>query len=284
VKEDGPNAGQVIYLDRQQWNDCGAGKYMKSWDIVRSGDANSHIKIPMSCCSVNPEPQTVTGTVTNALSGNGEEGVTVTISSGNVVRTGVTDAGGSFSLEAPPGPATVQYFKVNFINTTTPFTISSSEPTKIHGSMSPSMPPNDWRFVLEWDKPHDGKHDLDSHTMFSTCTNVYWHHRTSTCGGMTVKMDRDDTEGNEPETTTIHDVDKCDTSCKVVFKVKDFSASTSSVDTGNFSTASVSIMNGAYSIRAFNVSEGVTQGTFWSVFYLNTKTGELKPCTKSDCP
>jgi len=295
--DDGPGLGELMYLDRHNVACPAATPYLSKWDILRTdGGPGAHIKMVYGCVIAAPTPaptpapptpapmQVVTGQVVNSQNAQGEEGVTVTIIAGDTERSKVTNATGHFIIEAPAGNATISYFKEAFINESNNLTISSTERTDVHGTVSPAMPPDDWRIILQWG---EFPKDLDSYTTFGAC-DIKFSKKSGTCfEGLTANLDVDSRHGFGPETTTLSGASKCQKrgDCKAVFKVKQFSGDRNLSTSG----ATVFLKNGNHSVQTFNVNggpeNGIIVGRWWYVFYLYPRTGEVHPCTStSDCP
>jgi len=168
-----------------------------------------------------------------------------------------------------------------------------------------------WTIVLTWTK---GPQDLDSVTTFGECegpgkqtkrdfpdwtpkgnggtkTSVYWDAPGRRCVdsiGMEGKQDIDNTniygtghgKGDTPETTTITKVDTFDG--KIFFKVvkMDFWGNEGTVDT---SDAMVEV-HGPETEKVFTVAKVGHEGVLsddkktWFVFYIDAKTGVVRPC------
>ena len=136
-------------------------------------------------------------------------------------------------------------------------------------SMSDSLEDNQMRVVLTWgEKPRD----LDSHLIYHLSNgedgHIYYNKPESMVNNVCIaKLDRDDTKGYGPETTTIYDDETGD----YTFYVENFSKETGLGD-GN-AMVKVYLGNQQVPLYTFTVPDG--RGKIWTVFKYNSAAGRL---------
>lgn len=223
-------------------------------------------------------PGTVSGTIKNAFTGLGLNGVVVNFRSGintttgAIVATTTTDSSGNYTDSTLPGRNyTAEAILPGY--TTGYFTVTSlgtlARPNQ-DGTINPTLPAGQTRAILTWG---DIPFDLDSHMSgpLSGSTSrfhVYYSSRGSSTAAPFANLDVDDTSGYGPETTSIYQ----QTAGTYRFSVYDF---TNGSITNSFqlsaSGAKVRIYNSTGLIATFNVPANQS-GTLWSVFELNGNT------------
>jgi len=177
------------------------------------------------------EPRvSVEGEVTDAQSASKKlSGVTVKFYKRNeVVGTTTSDWSGRFSSLVPTGDIRITGEKDGYIEQSLVVHVGG-QIRKGQGAdlaLSKEMPAGSWRVVLTW---AEHSRDLDSHTYFGNNRDKHVYYpssaREKSAYGVDVVLDRDDTDGFGPETTTFSNVGQCTagkTKCLLVFKVKNY--------------------------------------------------------------
>lgn len=221
---------------------------------------------------------TITGRITNALTGQGLAGATLqlrsgaNISTGTVIATATTSSTGDYTLTANSGTYTIAISLTGFV--TTDFVcvaVGGRAIANQNASISPVLAGNDLRIVLSWGATPS---DLDSHftgpTTGSSRFHVYYVSRSTTG----VNLDVDDTSSFGPETITVSQF----LPGVYRYSVHDFSnrGSTSSTVMSNQSNAQVRVFQGSTQIATFNVPSGQT-GNLWTVFELDGASRTITP-------
>jgi len=232
----------------------------------------------------------VEGRITDATNMETLSGAQVVIKQGDIEITRTTNNRGVFDAEGvPSGDVEMLITKDGYISAEKPVHVtgSISAGTGADISMSPVLPADGWRVVLNWEAT---PRDLDSHFYFegSSC-HMYWARRHVSCGafgGVSATLDVDDVNGRGPETSTLMNLDSCQgrSSCKIVFKVHNYSRNPGWAE----SAAVVKLYNGMSEVGTYHVgTDGVESGSgrrqYWSVFQLDGLTGQITTCTSAGC-
>jgi|YNPBryBLVA2012_1023415.scaffolds.fasta_scaffold07034_2 uncharacterized protein YfaP (DUF2135 family) len=221
-------------------------------------------------------PGSISGRVTNALTGNGLPGVSVSIrsgynvTSGTVIGTTTTDGAGDYSFTGlTPGYYTIQISGTGYTTTWVSVIVIGGQTTpNQNASVTPVLAAGQTRIVLTWGET---PRDLDSHITFPDLNNpgqrahVYYSNKLYQYGGTTyVELDVDDTSSYGPETTTIY----VQTSGMYRFSVHDYTNASYNPSTALAnSQAVVKVYQGSGLVATFNVPN--QPGTLWRVFELN---------------
>lgn len=149
-----------------------------------------------------PEPATgaVQGQVTDAVSGNPIAGAQVCIQGTNQCAT--ASENGNYSIPDVPGEHALDVTAPGYIAVDgQPVTIQPGETTTRPVAMSPELAKGEVRIVLEWEKDPS---DLDSYLWFPSQTAPIYYNNDGKAGpSSSPRLDRDDTDGEGPETITI---------------------------------------------------------------------------------
>lgn len=226
---------------------------------------------------------TVTGTITDALTGSSVNDVTynvrkgLNISEGDVIATGT--ASGSYSLDLEPGYYSLEFSKDGYIKEIKSVTITEGDTVTKNIALAPSsdisIGDDSFRVVLTWG---EYPRDLDSHmylvnndeTIFHTWYVGKDYYRDSE---MTANLDLDDTDSYGPETSTVYNVDDDGT---YSFYVHDYTNRYSSNSKAmSNSGAQVKLFSGDSLVATFNIPEN-REGTLWHVFDYDAATDEFK--------
>jgi hypothetical protein len=203
-----------------------------------------------------------TGTLTlrfvNALNGEYVSGADVTI--GN--NTYTTDFEGKvlFTTDIVNGQLPVSFRKPDFINADFNIEIMVGSIWQNQISVSPSLQPQQIRVVLDWaNRPRD----LDAHLIKDGGYHISYRD-TKTAQDGTAQLDRDDTNGNGPETITINSMSVTDT---YTYKVHDYSnrGSGRSNKLASQSRATVRVYGDNRLMHTYRIN-GNSRGTEWIVF------------------
>jgi len=266
VSGDGNSAGGTFTTDRSR---CGLGPGAGIWRAVKGG-----------CAASTPPPQGhLTGIVTDAVTGAGLAGVTVTLSrQGSTVATVTTVANGAYTVTAASASGySIQFAKTGYITSTIdPVHIPVNTTTQLNAVLSPLLSSGQARIVLTWDYAK-GQLDLDAHLKGPRASgdtiagpfHTWFGERIYSFGGTKyAELDIDwitPSDGPVPqETTTIYQ----QVSGTYTFYVHDYTngGATGSTALSN-STAQVRVYIGSSLAATYNVPAGA--GTVWTVFQLN---------------
>lgn len=221
---------------------------------------------------------TITGRITNALTGSGLSGATVQLrsgaafTSGAVIASATTNSSGDYTINANSGTYTAEVSLNGFV--TTDFVVVAVGGRTISNqnyTVTPVLSGNDMRVVLTWGSSPS---DLDSHLTgpISGSTSrfhVYYSNKTAT----RVVLDVDDTSSFGPETITISEF----LPGIYRYSVHDFTNAGSTTSTAlSGSGAQVKVFQGSTLVTTFNVPTGQT-GTLWTVFEMDGATKTITP-------
>jgi len=208
-------------------------------------------------------------------------GVKVKITKNGIVADTVySDSSGLFRALSPLGIVSILGSKADFIDQNHSVTVNQ-QIRKGQGAdlaLSKLLAPGMWRTVLTW---AGHSKDLDSHTYFGTDfdQHVYYPSRSRTktstlAGEVIVTLDRDETKGYGPETTTFSNVGHClmRGSCLIKFKVKNFTPNDGAICD---SKAKITVYRGAVTDSTFEINHGcgVTGKTEYVVYTLDASQG-----------
>ncbi len=223
---------------------------------------------------------TISGRITNALTGQGLSGATVRIRAGVNVTTGAiistttTSSTGDYSFTANSGTYTSEISLTGFV--TTDFVCVAVGGRTIgnqNASISPVLSGSDLRIVLTWGATPS---DLDSHLTGPTTGTARFHvyYPSSSRSTTGVNLDVDDTSSFGPETITVTQF----LPGVYRYSVHDFSdrSSTTSTVMSNQSTAQVKVFQGSTQIATFNVPSGQA-GNLWTVFEMDGTSKTITP-------
>lgn len=188
-------------------------------------------------------------------------------------ESGTTDADGSVSFTFPQVPEetdTYLYARFNkkgYVAAKVPLHFMVGTIFANHYSISPSLPPGNLRIVLDWGAQPP---DLDSHFLKKGGYHISFRdmHKIEE----QARLDRDDIDGEGPETIT---VEKLDAESDYVYFVHDY---TNRGDPSSRllpqSKAHVSIYTDKELFKTFEVPAG-GRGRYWTVFHI--RKGEIIP-------
>lgn len=226
----------------------------------------------------------ITGTVRNALTGSGIDGVTVRLRPGWGNQTGslaslagtdedavtVTDENGQYSIEMNEGCYTAEFIKDGYITGYANVICTTMDDTGQDAVLTPVLSDNEYRIVLTWS---ENPRDLDSHITGPLSGgdrfHVYYASMSASDNGETVaSLDLDDTSSYGPETITL-----TKTQDGVYrYSVHDYTNRSSSSSTAlSMSGAKVELYCGNDLVGTYNVPINQT-GTVWNVFEIEGDT------------
>lgn len=201
----------------------------------------------------------------NALTGKYVEGAKITIDA----REFTTDYEGKvlFNPVSENSRTPVRFEKEGFITSSFGIEIALGTIFQNRISVSPDLKPESMRIVLDWSKD---PRDLDAHLIKKDGYHISFRHKKTSDDG-TARLDRDDTNGNGPETITINEIDQQAT---YTFMVENFSdrSKNNSTELSNKSRGTVRIYGDNRLMHTFRISPNKT-GVKWTVFQL--KNGEI---------
>ncbi|MGN0394945.1 MAG: carboxypeptidase regulatory-like domain-containing protein, partial [Coprococcus sp.] len=214
------------------------------------------------------------GRVYDGLTGNGIDGVTLTIRKGwnnsdigDIITTTMTDSSGAYSLTLPLGNYTVNATKNGYISATFNIIIQNGTTNQQNGTMTPIVSGDGYRIVLTWG---ENPRDLDSHVegTLSDGANfhVYYNHKSQYDGNIEVcNLDVDDVTSYGPETITLNPT----TDDAYYYYIYRYAGS----GTVASSAAQIKVYQGETLLRKFNVPTDLGDSDYWNVFAI--KNGSI---------
>ena len=215
-----------------------------------------------------------TGKISNALTGKGIEGVSLSIRNGwnnsehgDIINSAVTDAEGNYSVTLPLGNYTVFAEKDGYISGIFNIIVQSGTTDSQNGTLTPRGSGNNFRIVLTWGQ---NPRDLDSHVVGSLSNgdsfHVYYNSKSEYDGDIEVcNLDVDDTTSYGPETITLN----ANTSEPYYYYIYRYAGS----GTVGTSEAQVKVYQNDTLIAKYNVPTDQGDGDYWNVFAI--VNGEL---------
>ncbi|MBO6795037.1 MAG: hypothetical protein JJ895_14090 [Balneolaceae bacterium] len=173
-----------------------------------------------------------------------------------------TDLNGKirFKTDIDNGQLAVTFRKPGFINTEFNLEIMVGSVFQNQISISPDLLPEQYRIVLDWaDRPKD----LDAHFIKDGEYHISYRHKKTSDDGVT-RLDRDDRNGNGPETITINRISN---SVTYTYKVHDYTNRNKrrSSDLSNKSRATVRVYGDNRLIKTYRINAN-QRGDEWVVF------------------
>lgn len=230
---------------------------------------------------------TISGTITDAVTGSGLTGVSYVFRSGWNNTTGDTLVSGvfatsSYSTSIAAGNYTIEFSKSGYVTNYVNVAVSQTLSSIASVALSPegiTVDSGSVRIVLTWG---EYPRDLDSHlfanyrSTSSQLFHTYFSNKNyySSSSVRVANLDLDDTSSYGPETTTIYVVDD---DLLYSFYVHDYTNRSSSYSTAlSSSGAKVQVYIGDVCYATYNVPVG-QQGTVWHVFDYNPSTNQIIP-------
>ena len=231
-------------------------------------DTNNYVEAFLMVQGSTSESGVAKGTISNALTGRGIDGVKLTVrtgwnnvSNGSVITTSTTDSSGNYSLVLPLGNYTVNMEKAGFLSGHVNIVVQSGTTSSQNGALSPSTISGDgYTVVLTWG---ENPRDLDSHVEGTLSNNntfhVYYSHKSNYDGDIEVcNLDVDDTTSYGPETITLRPT----TTNPYYYYIYKYSGS----GTVATSEAQIRLYKDGVLLRTFNVPTDQGDGDYWNVF------------------
>lgn len=213
------------------------------------------------------ETGTATGQINNALTGNGVEGVSLSVrkgwnnsQNGDIVASTVTSSNGEYTLTLPIGNYTVTTEKAGYVSATINIIVQPEITDSQNGTITPNLSGNNYRIVLTWGS---NPRDLDSHMVGSLSDgnpfHVYYSQKSSYDGKIQVcNLDVDDTTSYGPETVTLN----ATTNKPYYYYIYHYAGSGSLAT----SEAQIKIYQGESLVGKFNVPTDLGNNRYWNVF------------------
>ncbi len=186
-------------------------------------------------------------------------------------RTSVSDSGGKVSFPYPrldreEGYVDLLFEKKGYVRTLIKIHLLLNSVFINRYSISPSLPPGRYRVTVDW---NDSPPDLDAHLVKSGRYHISYRDKTKFED--LAWLDRDDTDGEGPETITIA---RLDPKSRYAYYVHDYThRATADFATFNKSKAHVMIFSDTGLVRSFEVPAG--KGRVWKVFEI--AEGQILP-------
>lgn len=203
----------------------------------------------------------------NAVTGDYVQGADVTI--GGTAYTSDYEGRVFFEADIEDGLVTVTFKKEGFITSEFDIEIMLGSVWQNRISVSPDMRPESIRIVLDWNKR---PRDLDAHLIKEGGYHISYRNKLASEDGA-AQLDRDDTNGEGPETITINRVDRDGLYRYVVHNFSDRSSSRSK-DLSNRSRATVRIYGDNRLMETHRITED-RPGTKWTVFQIRNGSLEV---------
>lgn len=215
-----------------------------------------------------------TGTINNALTGKGIEGVTLEVRSGwnnsekgDIVANITTDSSGNYNVTLPLGNYTLYAVKDGYISTMINIIVQEGMTSSQNGTMTPTISSDSFRIVLTWG---ENPSDLDSHVegMLSDGNpfHVFYNYKSQYDGDVEVcNLDVDDISSYGPETITLNPTNE-NPYYYYIHRYYGFGTVASS-------GAQVKVYQGGNLLATFNVPTDQGNDDYWNVFAI--VNGEL---------
>ena len=215
---------------------------------------------------VNNPVKKAYGIIKNAVNGMAVSGATIKVRQnwnnkiGEIITEVETNENGKYEIELSEGFYTLEVIKEDYITAYGNIVIGSLGASSQDISLSPVISDSTYRVVLTW---NDNPSDLDSH-LFGKVSgkydyHIYYQNKSKSYGGETIaNLDRDDTDGNGPETTVFDTLPNGEYDYYV-----DWYEGTG---TWASSGGKIDIYNGNTLIKTLNVPNTDHQNGSWKVF------------------
>ena len=216
----------------------------------------------------NPgETGTAAGTVSNAMTGVGINGVELRVrngwnntSVGEVLETTTTDDEGSYSLTLPLGNYTVEAVLDGYVTSSFNIIVQGGTTAGQNGTMMPVLQGDSYRIVLTWG---ENPSDLDSHVVGTRSDgepfHVYYGNKDAYDGDIWVcNLDVDDVTSYGPETITLNTTN----ATPYYYYIYRYAGNGTVADSG----AQIKVYQGESLITTFNVPTDQGPDDYWNVF------------------
>lgn len=165
-----------------------------------------------------------------------------------------------FKTDIVNGTIQVRFGKSGFITSDFNLEIMAGSIFQNQISVSPELLPEQYRIVLDWaNRPRD----LDAHLIKEDGYHISYRHKKTSDDGV-ARLDRDDRNGNGPETITVN---RIDSDAVYTYKVHDYSNRDKrrSSELSNRSRATVRVYGDNRLLRTYSI-EPNQRGDEWFVF------------------
>jgi len=194
---------------------------------------------------------------------------------GKTVATANTDYNGLYTVSVAAGTYHLVIKRSGYITYEAELVIVTSIAVGGAGdaALSKVLAEGEWRVTLTWARHSE---DLDSHTylgkdakdlVFFSQTTIY-----DSGSGITVTLDRDDTDGFGPETTTFKGIGDCTRkpNCLVKFMVDNYTPKDGDIGT---SEAIITVYRGSAVAKKYNIPRDAADARIWPIFTLDATKG-----------
>ena len=250
------------------------------YDVSVVADVTTYLETVLQIDDNYSGEGNISGTISNALTGEGVSGLTIklregiNVTSGTVIASTTTETEGYYSVtNLNAGYYTAEVSGTGY-NTTyfTVICIGGTTTDNQNANITPVLLPGEIRIILTWGAIPP---DIDSHLTGplpgGTRFHMYYPDAEANYGSPWpeyVKLDRDDVDSYGPETTTIYQ----QIPGVYRFSVHDYTNRGSSYSTAlSNSGAQVRVYRGNNLIATFNVPAN-QEGTLWTVFEMDGDT------------
>lgn len=225
---------------------------------------------------------TVSGQITDALTGEGVPGATIEVvrgknnPSGEVLETITTDENGNYSVDLNGGHYTLLVSNEGYVSTTkNVIAIGGEEQENQNATITPELDEEEMRIVLTWGET---PRDLDSHLTGPKADgsgrfHIYYGSKNYADDNSEVNLDLDDVSSYGPETVTVL---KYTTSGTYKYNVFNYTGSWMNDENEkdlSKSSAKVELYKGSALVQTYNVPTNKV-GNMWKVF--EVVDGEIK--------
>lgn len=235
---------------------------------------NTYMETFLMVAGSASETGTATGIINNALTGDGVEGVSLSIRNGwnnreygEIVSSAMTDSSGKYSVTLPLGNYTMIAEKSGYVTGTINIIVQSGTTYSQNGTITPIISGDNFRIVLTWG---ENPRDLDSHVEGTLSDgnkfHVYYGSKSQYDGEVEIcNLDVDDTTSYGPETITLN----ATTDNPYYYYIYRYAGS----GTVATSEAKIKVYQGANLVASFNVPTDQGGEDYWNVFAI--VNGEL---------
>lgn len=239
-----------------------------------TAEENTYMETFLMVEGAEEESGTACGTIYNALTGSGIEGITLEVRSGwnaseaqEVLARVTTDSYGDYSVTLPLGNYTLTASGDGYISTVVNIVVQSGTTSSQNGTVTPVGYGDSFRIVLTWGA---NPSDLDSHVEGRLSGGGYFHvyygDKWQYDGDVEVcNLDVDDTTSYGPETITLN----ATANTPYYYYIYRYSG----YGTVASSEAQIKVYQGGTLIATFNVPTDQGSGDYWNVFAI--VNGEL---------
>ncbi len=250
------------------------------YDVSVVADVTTYLETVLQIDDNYSGEGNISGTISNALTGEGVSGLTIklregiNVTSGTVIASTITETEGYYSVtNLNAGYYTAEVSGTGY-NTTyfTVICIGGTTTDNQSASITPVLLPGEIRIILTWGATPP---DIDSHLTGplpdGARFHMYYPSAEANAGSPWpeyVKLDRDDVDSYGPETTTTYQ----QIPGVYRFSIHDYTNRESSYSTAlSNSGAQVRVYRGDNLIATFNVPAN-QEGTLWTVFEIDGDT------------